>query len=151
MRNKILALAATAFALVACECAPEQNVNVGSAVTPGTPEDFKANVKDRVFFAFDSSKITDESHKTLEQQAAWLKTYGNTTATVAGHCDARGTREYNLALGERRAHAAKKVLVKQGIAHGRLKTISYGKDQPLVAGDTEEVYAQNRAAVTSIN
>jgi peptidoglycan-associated lipoprotein len=150
MRSKVLSVLATGLVLAACECAPDQSVNVGQGGGPGTPEDFKANIKDRVFFAFNKSHITEESKKTLDQQAGWLKTYSATKAVVAGHCDARGTREYNLALGHRRADAAKKTLVHMGVDRNRLRTISYGKDNPLVPGDTEEVYAQNRAAVTTI-
>lgn len=150
MRSKVLSLLVTGLLVVGCECAPDQSVNVGQVGGPGTPEDFKANIKDRVFFAFNKSHITEESKKTLEAQAGWLKTYPATKAVVAGHCDARGTRPYNQALGERRAHAAKKTLVHMGVDHNRLRTLSYGKDNPLVAGDTEEVYAQNRAAVTTI-
>ncbi len=150
MRTKILSLLASGLVFAACECAPDQSVSVGQVGGPGTPEDFKANIKDRVFFAFNKSNITEESKKTLEAQSGWLKTYSATKAVVAGHCDARGTRAYNQALGDRRAHAAKKTLVHLGVDHNRLRTISYGKDSPLVAGDTEEVYAQNRAAVTTI-
>lgn len=150
MRSKVLSLLITGLTLAACECAPDQSVNVGQVGGPGTPEDFKANIRDRVFFAFNKSHITSESMKTLEAQSGWLKTYPATKAVIAGHCDARGTAEYNRALGERRAHAAKKTLVHMGVDHHRLKTLSYGKDNPLVAGDTEEVYAQNRAAVTTI-
>jgi peptidoglycan-associated lipoprotein len=150
MRNKILGLLAPLGLLAACECAPDQAVNVGSGITPGTAEDFKANIPDRIFFAYNKSHVTEEGKATLEKQAGWLKTYPATKAVVAGHCDPRGTREYNLALGERRAHAAKKSLGHMGITHNRLRTISYGKDNPLVPGDTEEVYAQNRAAVTTI-
>lgn len=150
MRSKVLSLLITGLTLAACECAPDQSVNVGQVGGPGTPEDFKANIRDRVFFAFNKSHITPESMKTLEAQSGWLKTYPATKAVIAGHCDARGTAEYNRALGERRAHTAKKTLVHMGVDHHRLKTLSYGKDNPLVAGDTEEVYAQNRAAVTTI-
>lgn len=150
MRNKILSLMIAGLAFAACECAPDQSVNVGQVGGPGTPEDFKANIKDRVYFAFNKNHITPESKKTLEAQAGWLKTYPATKAVVAGHCDARGTREYNLALGERRASAARKTLVHMGVDHHRLRTISYGKDNPLVAGDNEEIYAQNRAAVTTV-
>lgn len=151
MRNKVLGLAAAAILAVGCECAPDQNVNVAGGPVPGSPEDFKANIKDRVFFAFDRSDITPESERTLEAQAGWLKTYGATRATISGHCDARGTREYNLALGARRAHAAKRTLVGLGVDHGRMRIISYGKDEVLVPGDTEEAYAQNRVAVTTID
>lgn len=138
--------------LAACECAPEQEVNVGAVAQPGTPEDFKQNIKDRVFFAFNKSSISAESARVLEAQAGWLKTYPNVTATMEGHCDDRGTREYNLALGARRAHAAAKELNKLGVTKARLKTISYGKDRPFVAdAQTEDQHAQNRVAVTVIN
>ena len=150
MRSKVISLLIAGLTFAACECAPDHSVNVGQVGGPGTPEDFKANIKDRVYFAFNKSHITPESTRTLEAQSGWLKTYPATKAVVAGHCDARGTTEYNQALGERRAHAAKKTLVHMGIDHNRLRTISYGKDNPLVAGDTEEVYAQNRAAVTTV-
>lgn len=150
MRSKVLSVLVAGLGLAACECAPDQSVNVGQVGAPGTAEDFKANIKDRVFFAYDKAHITPESKKTLEAQAGWLQTYPATKAVIAGHCDARGTTEYNQALGERRAHAAKKTLVHLGVHTHRLRTISYGKDNPLVPGDTEEVYAQNRAAVTTI-
>jgi peptidoglycan-associated lipoprotein len=152
MRNKILAILGTAALLAACECAPEQEVNVGSAVQPGTAEDFKQNIKDRVFFAFNKSTVSAESARALEAQAGWLKTYPNTTATIEGHADNRGTREYNLALGARRAHSASKELTKLGVDKARLKTISYGKDRPFVAdAQTEDQHSQNRVAVTNIN
>lgn len=150
MRNKIISLLATGLALAACECSPDHSVNVGQAGCPGSPEDFKNNIKDRVFFGFDSSHITEKSRNTLEAQAGWLKTYSSTKAVIAGHCDVRGTREYNLALGERRANAAKMTLSSMGVDSNRLRTISYGKDSPLVHGHSEEAHAQNRAAVTSI-
>lgn len=150
MRNKVLSLLITGLALAACECAPDQSVNVGQADGPGTPADFKANIPDTVFFAYNKSAITPESKKKLEAQSGWLKTYPATKAVVAGHCDARGTRAYNQALGERRAAAAKKELGHMGVDHNRLRTLSYGKDNPRVSGDTEEAYAQNRAAVTTV-
>ena len=150
MRNKFLALVATGALLAACECAPE-SVGVGSAPAPGSPEDFKANVKDRVFFAFDKSKLSKESRHTLRAQAGWLKTYPNTKAMIEGHCDSRGTREYNLALGERRANHAARGLVHDGVSRDRLSTMSYGKDkQPVPDAQDEAAHAQNRVAITSI-
>lgn len=153
MRNKILSVLALGTLLAACECGPEQQeVNVGSAPQPGTAEDFKQNIKDRVFFAFNKSNISAESARVLEAQAGWLKTYPNTTVTVEGHCDSRGTREYNLALGARRANSAAKELGKLGVDKARVKTISYGKDKPFVAdAHTEEQHAENRVAVTVVN
>ena len=104
-----------------------------------------------MFFDFDKSDIKPEGQKTLERQAEWLKKYPNTTVTVEGHCDDRGTREYNLALGERRANAVKKALVALGIAPNRVSTISYGKERPAVVGDNEAAWAQNRRGVTVVN
>ncbi|MBX3487079.1 MAG: OmpA family protein [Candidatus Paracaedibacteraceae bacterium] len=151
MRNKLLSAIALGVLLAGCECSPE-SMEAGSAPVPGSADDFKANVKDRVFFAFNKHNVSAESDRVLEAQAAWFKTYPNTSATVEGHADARGTREYNLALGKRRAHAAMHGLVKHGVEKKRLKTISYGKDKPFVAdAQTEDAHAQNRVAVTVVN
>lgn len=106
---------------------------------------------DRVFFALNSSDITSESREVLHKQATWLGAHASTKATVEGHCDERGTREYNLALGERRAHAAARVLEHHGISKDRIETISYGKERPAVMGTGEEVYGQNRRAVTVVH
>lgn len=151
MKNKILSIFAMGALVAACECASDsdQALNVESAA-PGTSGDFKANIKDRVFFGFNKNHVTEEAHKVLESQAGWFKTYPNTKANVSGHCDKRGTEAYNLALGERRAHAAQAVLVKLGVHKDRLETVSYGKNKPLAEGDSEEIYAQNRAAVTEV-
>lgn len=152
MSKKILGALALCALLAGCECAPEtQEVGVTSGPTPGSAEDFKANIKDRVFFAFDKSNISAESKRTLEAQAGWFKAYPNTRATIAGYCDTRGTREYNLALGARRANAAKHELGHLGVDHSRLNTVSYGKDRPFAQGDTEDAHAQNRVAVTEVN
>ncbi|HZB92114.1 MAG TPA: peptidoglycan-associated lipoprotein Pal [Stellaceae bacterium] len=119
--------------------------------TPGTEQDLAQNVGDRVFFDFDKSDIKSEERMKLQKQAEWLKKYPNVTVTIAGNCDDRGTREYNLALGERRASAAKKVLVALGVPANRISTISYGKERPSVPGDNEAAWAQNRNAITSVN
>jgi len=118
---------------------------------PGSQQDLEASAGDRVFFAFDRSDITSEAQQILARQADWLRRYPNVTVTIEGHCDERGTREYNLALGERRAQAAKNVLVAMGIPAARISTISYGKERPAVVGSSEEAYAQNRRAVTTVN
>jgi peptidoglycan-associated lipoprotein len=118
---------------------------------PGSQQDLAATAGDRIFFAFDRSDITSEAQQILQRQAEWLKRYGNVSVTIEGHCDERGTREYNLALGERRAQAAKNVLVALGIPASRISTISYGKERPAVPGSSEEAYAQNRRAVTTVN
>lgn len=124
---------------------------MASTVTPGSEQDLAQNVGDRVFFDFDKSDIKPEGRTTLERQAAWLKKYPNVTVTVEGHCDDRGTREYNLALGERRATAVKKMLVALGVPANRVSTISYGKERPAVVGDNEAAWAQNRRGVTVVN
>jgi peptidoglycan-associated lipoprotein len=122
-----------------------------STVTPGTEEDLKQNVGDRVFFNFDRSDITSEGQQVLQRQAQWLQRYANVTITVEGNCDDRGTREYNLALGERRANAVKKALVALGVPAARITTISYGKERPAVVGDNEAAWAQNRNGITVVN
>lgn len=151
MRNKILSILATGAVLVACECAPETEMQVGENVTPGTAADFKKNVPDRVFFAFNKSHFSADGHKALEAQAGWFKTYPNTTATIEGHTDVRGTNEYNMALGARRAAAAEKQLHKLGVCKSRLKTVSYGKTRPFATGMSEADHQQNRVAVTVVN
>jgi peptidoglycan-associated lipoprotein len=122
----------------------------GGPVRPGSQEDLVQNVGDRVFFDYDSASIDGTSQATLEKQAAWLKQYSSINVTVEGHCDERGTREYNLALGERRAAAAKKYLVGLGVAASRISTISYGKERPAVVGSDESSWSQNRRAVTVV-
>lgn len=151
MKKQLLATLGLVLALAACESGMDQNVNVGSAATPGTAEDFRANIKDRVFFGLNKSQLTPEAKIILQAQAGWLKTYGNTHAVIEGYCDERGTREYNLALGARRAGSVRKGLIHDGgINAKRLKTKSFGKDNPPVSGTGEDVWAQNRTAVTVI-
>jgi peptidoglycan-associated lipoprotein len=123
----------------------------GSRFGPGSQQDLAATAGDRVFFAFDSSDISSEGQQILQRQAEWLRRYPNVSVTIEGHCDERGTREYNLALGERRAAAAKNVLIAAGIPASRISTISYGKERPIVPGSSEDAYAQNRVAITTVN
>ena len=164
MRLKALSLLAAVSLLAACETAPDAGTGTSgtaattttaapatSGVRAGSQEDLRATAGDRVYFAFDKSDITPESRKILEAQAAWLQKNANVTVTIEGHCDERGTREYNLALGERRATAVKKVLVALGIPATRVSTISYGKERPAVVGSTEAAWAQNRRGVTTVN
>jgi peptidoglycan-associated lipoprotein len=125
-------------------------VGMGAAV-PGSQQDLAQTAGDRVFFEFDRSDISPEAQQTLQRQAGWLQRYPNVTVTIEGHCDERGTREYNLALGERRANAAKQVLIAAGVQASRVSTISYGKDRPIVPGSNEEAWAQNRVAITTVN
>lgn len=114
----------------------------------GSEAEFVENVGDRVFFPTDSSVVTSEGRATLQRQAQWLNQYGNINVTVEGHADERGTREYNLALGERRANAAKNILVSSGVNPSRITTITYGKERPAVIGSNQQSWAQNRRAVT---
>jgi peptidoglycan-associated lipoprotein len=123
----------------------------GAGYAPGSQQDLAATAGDRVFFMFDRSDISPEGQQILQRQADWLRRYPNVGVTIEGHCDERGTREYNLALGERRAQAVKNVLVALGIPASRLQTISYGKERPIVAGSDEQAYAQNRVAITTVH
>lgn len=159
MRLKVLSLLAAVVLVAACQTAPENTgaaANTGAATTtqagptPGSEQDLVQNVGDRVFFAFDKSDLSSEARATLDRQVAWLKKYPQVKVTVEGHTDDRGTREYNLALGERRANAVKKYLIAAGVDAARINTISYGKERPAVVGTGEAVWAQNRRAVTVV-
>ena len=123
----------------------------GSGIVSGSQEDLIVNVGDRVFFGYDSSDLDSDALELLQDQVAWLKQHGNVTVTVEGHCDERGTREYNLALGEKRAQAVKNYLVGLGINPDRVSTISYGKERPAVVGSNDGAWAQNRRSVTIVN
>jgi peptidoglycan-associated lipoprotein len=156
-------LAAAVLVLAACKENPQGAATTGgtgasnagsmqaSGPAPGSREDFIQNVGDRVFFDFDKSNIKPEGQATLQKQATWLNRYSSVTVTIAGNCDDRGTREYNLALGNRRATAVKNALVALGVAASRIQTISYGKERPSVVGDNEAAWAQNRNGITQIN
>jgi len=121
----------------------------GSAI-PGSQQDLATNVGDRVFFAYDSYDLAPEARDTLNRQAEWLNRYPNLSITIEGHSDERGTREYNIALGDRRATAVKNYLVSMGVGSSRLNTISYGKEQPAVVGSDAASWAQNRRGVTRV-
>ncbi|KAB0678021.1 peptidoglycan-associated lipoprotein Pal [Aureimonas leprariae] len=118
---------------------------------PGTPGDFTVNVGDRIFFDTDSSVVRADAQQTLAAQARWLNQYRQYSITVEGHADERGTREYNLALGARRAAATKEYLASQGVAGNRMRTISYGKERPVAVCDDISCWSQNRRAVTVLN
>ncbi len=122
----------------------------GFGIAPGTGRDFVVNVGDRVFFGFDQSNLTSDARGKLEKQAAWLKRHGGVNVVLEGHADERGTREYNLALGERRANAAKDFLVALGISTNRIKVISFGKERPAALGHSESSWRQNRRSVTVV-
>ena len=138
------------LAIAACSNQQETAAAASTTVTPGSVADFRQNVGDRVFFDTDMSNIREDGRQTLNRQAEWLKKYTNYQITIAGHCDERGTREYNLALGERRANAAKQYLVAQGIPAQRIQTISYGKERPDPVGSDEAAWSRNRRAVTEL-
>jgi len=169
MRFKFLSVLAAVALLAACETAPESSGNAqssgassttsssGSAATAavqipaGSQEDLVVNIGDRVFFDYDSSELSSEARAALEKQAVWMKKFGGVRVVIEGHCDERGTREYNLALGERRANASKDYLVALGINPARIKTISFGKERPAALGHNETAWAQNRRGVTVVD
>ena len=167
MRFKLITLIAAALLLGACETpeeAGETAETMTSATTstttapiaiagptPGSQEDLVVNVGDRVFYDYDRSDLRPEARATVEALAVWMNSYPATTIVVEGHADERGTREYNLALGERRANSVRDYLVALGIGSNRLSTISYGKERPAVLGSNEEAWAQNRRGVFVVN
>ena len=118
------------------------------AATPGSTQDFTVNVGDRIFFDTDSSSIRADAAQTLDRQAQWLNQYANYSITVEGHADERGTREYNLALGARRAAATRDYLASRGVPANRIQTLSYGKERPVAVCDDISCWSQNRRAVT---
>jgi len=157
MNAKIIGALAAVALLAACSHA-DTGANTGSGASaatsggpaPGSEEDLVANVGDRVFYGFNTSSLSSEAQATLEKQSGWLGRYPQVNVQVAGNCDERGTEEYNLALGQRRANAARDYLVARGVSTGRISTISYGKDRPTALGSNEESWAQNRNAITSV-
>ena len=159
MITRMIGVAAAMLLLAACSSAPPPATGGGpssmgsssGSYAPGSQQDLAATAGDRVFFAYDQSDISSEGQQILQRQAEWLKRYPQVSITIEGHCDERGTREYNLALGERRATAVKNVLVALGIPAARVQTISYGKERPIVVGSDEAGYAQNRVGITTVN
>jgi peptidoglycan-associated lipoprotein len=122
-----------------------------SAATPGSQQDFVVNVGDRVFFESDSSELTQQSIAVLERQAQWLRAYPQYAFMVEGHADERGTREYNIALGARRAQAVRDYLASRGVQAHRMRTISYGKERPVAVCNDISCWSQNRRSVTVLN
>jgi peptidoglycan-associated lipoprotein len=121
-----------------------------SSIIPGSAEDLRVNVGDTVHFDYDRYQLRDEDRSILQRQAAWLQKYAQVRINIEGHCDERGTREYNLALGARRANAVKEFLVSLGVSSGRVDTISYGKERPICTESSEDCNAQNRRGVTTV-
>ena len=158
MITRMTGVVAAMLLLAACSSAPPpapgggpSSMGNSGSFAPGSQQDLAATAGDRVFFAYDQSTISSEGQQILQRQAEWLKRYPRVSVTIEGHCDERGTREYNLALGERRASAVKNVLVALGIPSARIQTISYGKERPIVVGSDEAGYAQNRVGITTVN
>ena len=154
-RNPVMIALVMTLALAGCASkknlpgsAGELGLGGAGSATPGSQQDFTVNVGDRIFFDTDSSSIRADASQTLDRQAQWLGRYPNYQITVEGHADERGTREYNLALGARRAAAAKDYLASRGVPAQRMKTISYGKERPVAVCDDISCWSQNRRAVT---
>lgn len=159
-KTSLIAVAAIAALTAACASRPTETpaptgptappVTAPQGPVPGSVEDFRVSVGDRIFYGYDRFDLTPEARAVLERQAAWLRQYPNVSVLVAGNCDERGTREYNLALGARRAAAARDYLVSLGVAANRVETVSYGKERPLDPRANEEAWSVNRNAHTQI-
>jgi peptidoglycan-associated lipoprotein len=153
--NPVMVALVASLALAGCASKKTPNSAAdlglgGGAATPGSAQDFTVNVGDRIFFDLDSSSIRADAQQTLARQAQWLNRYRQYSIVVEGHADDRGTREYNLALGARRAAATRDYLASQGVAASRIKTISYGKERPVAVCDDISCWSQNRRAVTTL-
>ena len=148
--SAMVALLCAALAVAACAKSPTEDFSADAGAVPGSAADFARNVGDRVFFSEDSSDINPKAQTTLDRQVAWLQRYDRGTFTLEGHADERGTREYNFALGARRAAAAKDYMVARGIPSSRIRTISYGKERPVASCNDVSCWSQNRRAVTVI-
>ncbi|HEY1540775.1 MAG TPA: peptidoglycan-associated lipoprotein Pal [Xanthobacteraceae bacterium] len=147
--------AAIAAALTIAACANKTTNDLAGAglnsATPGSQQDFVVNVGDRVFFDTDSTDLSPQARTTLDKQAQWLSQYNRYSFTIEGHADERGTREYNIALGARRAQTVREYLVSRGIEAQRMRTISYGKERPVAVCNDISCWSQNRRAVTVLN
>lgn len=162
MNFRIVSVVLLAAALAACSNSkkPETSAQdtgntmqqgvTGGSVAPGSAEEFMTVVGDRVFFALNKTDLSPEATATIQAQATWLQKYADKAVTVEGHADERGTREYNIALGERRANSIKDALVADGVAAARIKIVSYGKEKPVCTESTEECWGKNRRGVTVI-
>ena len=173
MINKILLSAIMVLFLAACSTTPKDDADSkgtgssssssdvsadgaitetqGTGVVSGSQEDLIVNVGDRVFFDYDSSELDADAQELLQDQVAWLKQHSNVSVIIEGHCDERGTREYNLALGEKRAQSVKNYMTSMGISSSQISTISFGKERPAVVGSNDGAWSQNRRSVTTVN
>jgi peptidoglycan-associated lipoprotein len=148
--TRLVAVLVAMLAIAACTTQPNQ-LGAGGAAIPGSQQDFVVNVGDRVFFESDQSDLTPQARATLDKQAQWLAQYNRYTFTIEGHADERGTREYNIALGAKRAQAVREYLGSRGIEPARMRTISYGKERPVAVCDDISCWSQNRRSVTVLN
>ncbi|HEV2626044.1 MAG TPA: peptidoglycan-associated lipoprotein Pal [Xanthobacteraceae bacterium] len=147
---KFAAAVLATLAIAGCAKQTDQSA-LASAAIPGSQQDFVVNVGDRVFFDTDSSELSDQARATLDKQAQWLGNYNRYAFTIEGHADERGTREYNIALGARRAETVREYLVSRGVSGQRMRTISYGKERPVVVCNDISCWSQNRRAVTVLD
>lgn len=152
---RLMAVLALVLSLAACaqnkKLQPDGSLTAAGAATPGSQRDFTQNVGDIVYFSTDSVDLTPEATQTLAKQTEWLRQYPQYTITVEGHADERGTREYNIALGARRATAVRNYLASNGIPAQRIRTISYGKERPVAVCNDISCWSQNRRAQTVLN
>ncbi len=149
---KFAAIVMATLAIAGCAKQADQNAGLAAgAAAPGSQQDFVVNVGDRVFFETDSSELTDQARATLDKQAQWLNNYNRYSFTVEGHADERGTREYNIALGARRAETVREYLASRGLSAQRMRTISYGKERPVALCNDISCWSQNRRAVTVLD
>jgi peptidoglycan-associated lipoprotein len=151
-RWPVLAVLGLSLALGACAKNAAENGDLaagyGAGGGPGSYQEFSGSVGDRVFFETDQTDLTSQAQAILDKQADWLNRYGRYNFTIEGHADERGTREYNFALGSRRAETVKNYLISKGVSAARMKTISYGKERPVATCDDISCWSQNRRAVT---
>ena len=152
-RAGIMVLLVAGLALGACAKQATDSLasSANGVATPGSQQDFVVNVGDRVFFESDQTELSPQAIATLEKQAQWLQTYNRYSFTIEGHADERGTREYNIALGARRAQSVRSYLSSRGIDPNRMRTISYGKERPVAVCNDISCWSQNRRAVTVLN
>ena len=147
---KFAAILLGAIAIAGCAKQPDQTA-MANAAAPGSQQDFIVNVGDRVFFETDSSELTPQARATRDKQAQWLSQYNRYSFIIEGHADERGTREYNIALGARRAQTVREYLISRGVMAQRMRTISYGKERPVAVCNDISCWSQNRRAVTVLN